>query len=545
MPLPHDNAAFVMRPKGRTESGEPPEEPPRQDAAVTATPATAQDEVVAFLADPRTHGGRPVERIDTHGAMVFLAGGRGYKLKRAVRFPYMDFSTPELRRRACEAELALNRRTAPDLYEAVRPVVRRADGRLALGGRGAALDWVVVMRRFDDDALFDRLADAGALTPELMRRLAEAVAAFHAQAVRRPDGGGSAALRAVVAGNIGEFHQRPDLFAPERVERLAALSDAALDRHGALLDRRAKEGRVRHCHGDLHLRNIVLWRGQPTLFDCIEFDESFAVIDVLYDLAFLLMDLDHRGLRAFGNAVFNQYLEATGELEGVALLPLFLATRAAVRAKVGAAAAAVQPDPDAARRLEAEAAAYLEQALAALEPPPARLVVVGGLSGTGKTTMARGLAPDLGPSPGAVVLRSDSLRKRLMQVEETVRLPAEAYTPAMTERVYAEIARRAAVALAAGHAVLADAVYARPEERRAIEAVAFRAGVPFRGLWLEAGLSARVERVGARRGDASDATAEIVRRQQSYAVGDLGGWARVEADGGPAAVLGAAKGSLE
>jgi aminoglycoside phosphotransferase family enzyme/predicted kinase len=513
--------------------------------------ATADDQagVIAFLADPRTHdgrahGGRAVERIDTHGALVFLAGDRAYKLKRAVRFPYMDFSTREKRRLACEAELALNRRTAPDLYLSVEPVARGPDGRLALGGAGDALDWVVVMRRFDGAQLFDRLADRGSLTPDLMRRLAEAVAAFHAQAVRRPDGGGAAPMRAVVTGNLTELRQRPDLFARKRVERLAALSEAALARHGALMDRRAHDGLVRHCHGDLHLRNIVLWDGRPTLFDCIEFDEAFAVIDVLYDLAFLLMDLDHRGLRPLGNAVFNRYLEATGDLEGLALLPLFLATRAAVRAKIDATAAGVQPDPGKARALEADAAAYLEQAVAALEPPPARLVAVGGLSGTGKTTLARSLAPGLGPAPGALILRSDALRKQLMQVEETVRLPAEAYTPAATGRVYAEIAHRAAVALAVGHAVLADAVYARPDERRAIATVAERADVVFHGLWLEAATPARAARVEARTADASDATADVVRLQQGYDVGDID-WARVDADAGPDAVLGAAKGSLE
>lgn len=503
-----------------------------------------QTAVIAFLADPRTHGGRAVERIDTHGAVVFLAGDTAYKLKRAVRFPYMDFSTRDKRRLACAAELALNRRTAPDLYRAVEPVVRGPDGHLALGGVGEALDWVVVMRRFDTDRLFDRLADRGALTPDRMRRLAEAVAAFHARAMRRPDGGGAGAMRAVVAENLMELRQRPDLFAPARVERLNALSEAALARHGALMESRAHDGLVRHCHGDLHLRNIVLLDGGPTLFDCVEFDEAFAVIDVLYDLAFLLMDLDHRGLRRLGNAVFNRYLEVTGDLEGLALLPLFLATRAAVRAKIDAAAAAVQPDPAKAEALETEAVVHLEQAVSALEPPAARLVAVGGLSGTGKTTLARGLAPDLGPAPGALVLRSDVLRKQLMGVDETVRLPADAYTPAATERIYAEIARRARVALAAGHAVLADAVYARPDERRAIAAVAEHAGIPFRGLWLEAALSARAGRVGTRTGDASDATPDVVRLQQGYDVGSVA-WTRVDADAGPAAVLGAAKGALE
>ncbi|MGQ9371390.1 bifunctional aminoglycoside phosphotransferase/ATP-binding protein [Azospirillum sp. A39] len=504
---------------------------------------TDQSAVLTFLADPATHGGRPVERIDTHGAVVFLAGGRALKLKRAVRFPYMDFSTRERRRAACEAEVALNRRTAPELYRGVEPVVRRADGTLALGGSGDPLDWVVVMRRFDGDLLFDRLAARQGLTPELMRRLADAVAAFHGAAAPRRDGGGAAAMTAVVDGNLGELAGRPDLFDAAAVARLAERSRAALARHAARLDARRDGGRVRHCHGDLHLRNIVLDDGRPTLFDGIEFDESLAVVDVFYDLAFLLMDLDQRGLRHLGNAVLNRYVEDTGDLEGLALLPLFLSVRAAVRAKVDAAAAAAQADAERAAALRRDAVAYLEHALAALDPPPPLLVAVGGLSGTGKTTLARGLAPALGPAPGALVLRSDVIRKRLLGAAETARLPAEAYVPAATAGVYGEIARCAAVALAAGHAVVADAVYARPEERQAIEAVAAAAGVPFRGVWLEAPVPVRVGRVSGRSADASDATADVARRQEGYDVGVVA-WARVAAAGDPAAVLAAARETL-
>lgn len=502
-----------------------------------------QTDTLAFLGDPRSHGGQAVERIDTHAAVVFLAGDRALKLKRAVRLPYLDFSSLERRRAACEAELALNRRTAPGLYQGMEAVVRRADGRLALGGAGAVVDWVVVMRRFGTDLLFDRLAEGGALTPELMRRLAEGIAGFHATAAVRPDRGGAAAMRAVVAGNLDELAQHPDLFPAEQVARLGALSRMALDRHGGLLDQRAREGLVRHCHGDLHLRNIVLLDGVPTLFDCIEFDESFAVIDVLYDLAFLLMDLERRGLRRQANAVFNRYLELTGDVGGLTLLPLFLATRAAVRAKTGAAAAAVQAAAARVPALRDEAVACLVQAVAALEPPPSRLVAVGGLSGTGKTTLAYGLAPDLGAAPGALVLRSDILRKRLARVAETERLPPDAYTPEATHRVYGELERRAGIALAAGHAVVVDAVYAREEERRAIEAVALQAGVGFHGLWLDAAHAERAGRVSARRGDASDATAAVVAAQEGY---DLGAvvWARLDAGGEPGTVLHAAKGRL-
>lgn len=507
------------------------------DATTVLAPAgrdSQQEAVIAFLGNPRAHGGGPVERIDTHAAMVFLSGDRAVKLKRAVRYPYLDFSTVERRREACLAELALNRRTAPTLYLAAEPVVRRPDGELSVGGNGCGngcgegeiLDWVVLMRRFPTEALFDRMARAGSLTPALMEGLAAAIAAFHAAAEVRREAGGAGAMAAVAAENIAEMRGYRQIFPAGRVARLAALSTAAADRLGPLLDRRRDAGMVRHCHGDLHLRNIVLLDGRPTLFDGIEFDPAFAVIDTFYDLAFLLMDLEHRGLRPLGNAVINRYLEETGDHGGLAALPFFLSVRAAVRAKIVATAASL-----AARGTEAEAAeavSYLDLAIAALEPPPPRMMAVGGLSGTGKSVLARALAPHLGAVPGAVVLRSDVTRKRMFGVAPTERLPEEAYRPEVTERVYALLAERAAAVLAAGHAVVVDAVSARPDERLALEAVAARAGVRFDGFWLEAPLPVRLARVAERRGDASDATAAVVRRQDSYDCGPLG-WLRVEA----------------
>ncbi|MHA7063003.1 bifunctional aminoglycoside phosphotransferase/ATP-binding protein [Azospirillum argentinense] len=504
---------------------------PKQDPAPGPTPGSIPM-AAAFLADPASHGGAAVQRVETHAAIVFLAGDRAYKLKRAVRYPYLDYSTVERRRMACVEELRLNRRTAPSLYLGLDSVVRRSDGSLAFGGEeakgGTALDWLVVMRRFPQDALLDRMAERGGLDDALIRDLADAVTAFHAAAEPRPDSGGAVAMREVVEGSIAELRAGSSLFPPARVERLGELSAEALDRLAPLLEERRRGGFVRHCHGDLHLRNIVLLDGKPVLFDGIEFDERLAVIDVAYDLAFLLMDLERRGLRPLGNAFLNRSLDAAEDYGALALLPLFLSARAAIRAKVAASTAALRPDEDAARRLEREAAAYLEHAVAALEPPPPRLVAIGGLSGSGKTRLARALAPSLGASPGAVVLRSDALRKRLFGIGETERLPAEAYTPAVTERVYAGLLERARTALAAGHAVVLDAVHARPEERAAAAALAAEAGVRFDGIWLDAPLDTRIARIAGRRGDASDATAEVAERQTVYDLGPLE-WLRTNA----------------
>jgi uncharacterized protein len=495
-----------------------------------------QDEVIAWLLRPGTHGGETVDRIDTHISVVVLAGARVFKLKRAVRFDYLDFSTPDLRRQACDTELRLNRRTAPALYRRVVAVTREADGTLALDGTGPPVDWLVEMARFDQEALFDRLAASGALDEPLMDRLAHAVARLHAVAEVRTDHGGAAGTRWVVDGNADAFRMFTDTLDPDEAARLTADARAELDRQADRLDTRRRQGFVRWCHGDLHLRNIVLLDGAPTLFDCIEFNDAIACIDVFYDLAFLLMDLWRRQLRPQANAVLNGYLAETGDLDGLALLPLFLSCRAAIRAKTSATAAGVQPDTGRARELRALAQDYLRMARGLLRPAPARLVAVGGFSGTGKSTLARALAPTLGAVPGAVVLRSDEIRKAIAGVPATHRLGPDAYTPAMHDRVYDELGQRAVRALTAGHAVLLDAVHGDPADRDRAEGLARTTGVPFDGLWLEAPEAVLTARVRGRHGDASDADAGVVRLQQRHDPGTIR-WHRLDASGSLDAML--------
>lgn len=496
--------------------------------------AADQREVAAFLTTPSTYGldVHRVERIDTHGAMVFLAGARAYKLKRAVHYPYMDFSTLALRHAACKREVALNRRTAPELYLGIKPVVRRSDGHLSLSGAGEIVEWVVVMKRFAQEGLCDRLAQAGKLTPELMRALADEIAAFHdtVEPLSGPAaaGGGAAGLRAVIEENAAELNERPDLFPTIEAAAFNEAAQAALERIAPLLDQRLAEGFVRRCHGDLHLKNICVIEERPTIFDAIEFNETISCIDLLYDLAFLLMDLDHRGLRPYANLVLNRYLQRHGNLTGLAALPLFLSTRAAVRAKISVSMAESQISATETDCLYDEARAYFHAARAYLEPALPRLVAIGGLSGAGKTSLARELAPNIGASPGALHLRSDVVRKTRLGLSEFTRLAPEAYTPDESDAVYDELTRRARAGLSAGRAVIADAVYARAEERRAIEAVARELGVPFTGFWLEAPAQDLFDRVAVRKGDASDATPTVVRRQLTYELGDIT-WRRLNA----------------
>jgi uncharacterized protein len=492
-----------------------------------------QRAVIAYLSAPSSYGGdvTDVDTITTHASIVFLAGKRAFKLKREVRYPYLDFSTPELRHRACECELAFNRRTAPRLYVAVRSINRAPDGSLAFEGPGPAIDWVVVMRRFEQDALFDRLATDHALTVPLMTRLADRIAAFHDSAEATPEHGGSAGIAQVIAGNETALAGLPpSVFDERKLGALRAATQAALPALTALLERRRIAGKVRHCHGDLHLGNICLVDGQPTLFDCIEFSRSLACIDVLYDLAFLLMDLDHRGQRHFANLILNRYLDRTDEADGSAALPLFASLRATIRAHVKATAVDAQRDETLRQSEISQARSYLDLAGDLLRPVPPRLVAVGGLSGTGKSTLAAALAPTIGNVPGARILRSDVIRKRLLDVPLEERCAASAYTKEVTAEVYARLRQQASDALAAGYSVILDAVAADPGERADFAATAKAAGVPFTGLWLEAPPAALEKRIRNRRDDVSDATVDVVHQQLGWDVGRLD-WATIAADG--------------
>jgi uncharacterized protein len=492
-----------------------------------------QSDTITFLERHAGGSGTPVESISTHISLVFLAGELARKLKRAVRFPYLDFSTPERRLAACEAELQLNRRTAPALYLGVRRITREDDGRLALDGSGRLIDAVVEMRRFDQDDLFDNMARRGALTPRLMTDLASRIAAFHRDAAVSFKHGGVAGMAAVL--DINEQALRATALVPkEAADACAQDFHRALARHGDRLEMRRAGGKVRRCHGDLILRNICLLDGAPTLFDCIEFDETLATIDVLYDLAFLLMDLWHREQRELANMVLNRYLDICNESDGLGLVPFFMAVRAAVRAHVTASQAVGAP-PQKTIPLVSEARAYFDLALSFLRPVEPELVAVGGLSGTGKSTIAARLAADLGMAPGARILNSDRIRKRLHGVPAETRLPESAYRPEVSEAVYATLRQEAGQALAAGCSVIVDAVFDRPAERAAIEAMAVQAGIAFQGIWLDAPTTTLLARIGARRNDPSDATADVLRAQLERDCGVIT-WSRLSAETDPAAI---------
>ncbi|HTH17873.1 MAG TPA: AAA family ATPase [Magnetospirillum sp.] len=495
-----------------------------------------QAEVLRLLKDPATHGGLRPTRLDTHISTIFLAGDQAWKLKKAVWLPFLDFSDLESRRRACEAEVEINRRAAPELYLGAVPVTRGSDGRLRLGGEGEAVEWLVHMRRFDQRTLFSKLLSAHRVDRPRIQALTEAVWRFHQVAPLRPDKGGVAGLTWVIDTNQTSMAASPDILSGPAVARLAEHSRQWLARFAPLIEERRAAGKVRQCHGDLHCGNICELDGRPTLFDAIEFSDDIACIDVFHDLAFLLMDLQQRGARVLAGYALNHYLDLSADYQGVALLPLLLSLRAGVRAHVcatmAAHAAAHAPSRD---RLAADACAYLDAALAYLAPPSPSLLAVGGLSGSGKSRMGRELAPLLAV-PAAAVVRTDSLRKQMMGVGLLDKLAADGYTPEMTERTYQALYDTSLMVLKAGHSVVADAVFAKPEQRAAIEQVARAAGVPFRGMWLETRSDIAAKRIQGRKANVSDATVAVLRQQLDYDLGAIT-WTRVQTGGSKAKAL--------
>jgi aminoglycoside phosphotransferase family enzyme/predicted kinase len=499
---------------------------------MSSTPHSAADQerVLDFLGRPS--GRQDTQRVDTHGSIVFLRPDRVYKIKRAVRLPYLDYSSLDKRKHACEEEIAINRRFAPEIYRGVVPITEGAAGP-EIGGKGNVIEWAVEMARFDEKQTFDHLAARSEITPDLAEPLAEAIATSHHSAPVSDGETWLASLPGIIERNTVAFRGQP-AFAKIDVEHLHTLSCDLLARSQPLLKQRAAARMVRRCHGDAHLGNIVLIDGKPRLFDAIEFDPVIATTDVLYDLAFPLMDLLHFGNRAAANRLMNFYLQATWQQNAgaLSLLPLFLSIRAAIRANV----LLTKHAQGGGEAVLSDARSYFRLALDLIAPPKPSLIAIGGRSGTGKSVLARAIAGLARPAPGAVLLRSDVIRKEIFGVDPLVKLPEAAYAPGTSERVYDAMLDRARSVLAQGLSAVVDAAFLKEDERNRAQSLAASCGVDFSGIFLVAETSVRLARIGARRNDASDATHDVALFQDSIDTGAID-WATVDASGTPEETL--------
>jgi aminoglycoside phosphotransferase family enzyme/predicted kinase len=449
-----------------------------------------QQEVADFLAG--LAGGPPTE---THVSAVFIGRDTVWKLKKAVRMPFLDFHTKAARAHFLQRELELNQPAAPDIYRDVVGITRKPDGSLEFS-HDDPIDFVLRMARVPDRDFLDVMATDNRLTPALLDALADTVAAYHAN--RTPLHGRDAVetMRRITEGNTHAalLARLPsdDVLAWKRQMM------AAIKARQPWLAARPCADHIRRCHGDLHLGNLCLWDGKPVPFDALEFDENLATIDVAYDLAFLLMDLDHRVGRAAANRVMNRYVARTGDADLPGGLPIFLSQRAMVRAHVLASS-------------RQDGSAYLAAALAYLQPATPVTIAIGGLQGTGKSTLARALAPEIGPAPGALILRSDEIRKRLFGLPPEARLPQDAYNEEANTATNTALVEQAQTAAATGHAVIVDATFLDRTVRTTLADAIAPTGMRFLGIWLHAPMKLLEQRITARQPDASDATVAVLR----------------------------------
>ena len=451
-----------------------------------------------------------VEVVETHISWVLLAGDYAYKVKKPVRLAFLDFSTLAARRRYCEEELRLNRRTAPDLYLDVVPLTPGADGRPVPGGEGEPVEWALRMRRFPAEALAERMARAGALGPAQIDAIGAAVAAFHAEAPRAAPADGYGTAEQVIAPALGNFDQIAAVAGTgteaAALARLRAWTAGEGQRLGATFAARLAAGCVRECHGDLHLGNIAFLDGRAVPFDCIEFDPALRWIDVASEVAFLVMDLRAHGLAGAAWRLLNDWLQDTGDYACAPVLRYYLVYRAMVRSKIACLRGAAE-----------DFRAYLALAGAlAAERRPA-LVLMHGFSGSGKTTLSEALLEAL----GAVRLRSDVERKRLHGVGDPLARTGAAveggiYSAAASERTYGRLVDLARACLEEGWPVIVDAASLRRAERERFRALAREAGVPFAVAACSASRETLLQRISeraARGSDASEANAAVLQRQ--------------------------------
>lgn len=458
-----------------------------------------------------------IELVQTHTAYVFLTGDYAYKVKKPVNYGFLNYSTLTARKHYIEEELRLNQRTAQEIYLEAVPIYK--EGTIfSLLAHGEPVEYAVKMNQFPADSLFSDLLNQGRLTLELMRSLAHQVADFHNRAAvneRIQSFGTIKQIRLAFDENytqslayIGRGQTQ------QQLQETQAYTDHAFTEWKDRFQNRIQHNKIRECHGDLHLRNICLWQNRIFLFDCIEFSEAFRYVDTMYDVAFTVMDCDARGRSDLGNAFLNTYLEDTGDWEGLEVLSLYLSRQAYVRAKVTSFLLDNPTiSPEQTQHIQSQTQAYYTLAWRYTQPQTGRLILMSGLSGSGKSTIAQKLAPLI----SAIHIRSDAVRKHLGGIPLQQRGGASLYTPAMTQKTYARLCNLGIRLAKLGYTIILDAKYDRIDTRQAVLNQANADNIPVSILVCEAPLNVLRQRLQERTGDIADATAELLIRQQTTA----------------------------
>ncbi len=455
----------------------------------------------------------PIQLIQTHISYVLLTGDYAYKLKKPANFGFLDFSTLEKRKHFCEEELRLNQRGAGELYLEVIPVTCAGE-EYHLGGTGETVEYAIKMRQFPQESLFSELFAAGNLQESQLEELGRVVAQYHAQA-HTNDYIRSFGEVSQVRLAIDENYQQAEKYigGPQtqaQFEETKQYTDNFFVQNPELFKSRIDNNYICEGHGDLHLRNIALWHDKILLFDCIEFNEPFRFVDVMYDVAFTVMDIEARGRKDLGNAFLNAYVEQTGDWEGLQVLPLYLSRQAYVRAKVNSFLLDDPSVPDAVKEEAAKtASAYYHQAWEYTKPQQGKLILMSGLSGAGKSTTAKYLARKL----NAVHLRSDAVRKHLAGIPLLARGGDEIYTPEMTQKTYSRLLALGIILANQGWCVILDAKYDRQDLRAEAIFQATEHQLPLYIINCTAPVEVLTQRLLNRTGDIADATADLLTSQ--------------------------------
>jgi aminoglycoside phosphotransferase family enzyme/gluconate kinase len=455
----------------------------------------------------------PIRLLQTHISYVLLTGEFAYKVKKPLDFGFLNYSTLEKRKHFCTEELRLNQRGAPELYLDVVPITQSGDS-FQLNGQGKAVEYTVKMRQFPQDTLLNHLFEQGKLSESLLEELAIAIADFHRRAHTDDYIKGFGSVESIRAAFDENYEQTQRYIGGPQTQQqfddTQAYTNAFFEERADLFQRRVADGWVRECHGDLHLGNICYWNNTLHLFDCIEFNEEFRFVDVMFDIAYIVMDLEMQQRRDLSASFLNSYVEQTGDWEGLDVLPIYVNRQSYVRAKV---TSFMLDDPsvdeDTKAIASAKAAQYYRLAWNYTRPKHGKLILMAGLSGSGKSTVARQIAGTL----GAVHIRSDAVRKHLAGISVNQRGDASIYTPEMTQKTYGRLLNLGVRLAAAGYAVILDAKYDRAQLRQAAIAQATAHSLPLHIVYCDAPMDVRLDRVQQRSGDIADATADLVPKQ--------------------------------
>ena len=462
----------------------------------------------------------PIQLLQTHISFVLLTGAYAYKVKKPMNFGFLDFSTLEKRKYFCEEELRLNRRLAPELYLSVLPIIE-TDGKYSFDqtGTGTPVEYAIAMPEFSQDDLLIEMFASGRLTAEHVQEIGEQLAAFHQRAETNEhidSFGTMEAVRAVANDNYASTEKYVGIAqTEEQLAQTRAYTDKFFAENESLFSDRIAKDKVRECHGDVHLKNICLYQDKIQIFDCIEFNEPFRNSDVLYDAAFLLMDLQFRGRKDLANIFLNTYLERTGDYEGAVLLPLHCSMRAYIRAKVTSFLLDDPNIPDDVKAIAlTEASAYYKLAWEYTQPKQGKLILMSGVSGSGKSTTAKTIAAE----QDAIYLRSDAIRKQLAGIDLMQRGSDDIYTSEMTAKTYARLTELGVLLASKGFTVILDAKYDRVSLRSNAIAVAKAQNISCEIIYCTAPMEVLQQRLRDRaqaNNDIADATVELLASQQT------------------------------